>query len=230
MISNSIKKGLLRCIVGSQSFSLRFSSAKFRYQPAIDGLPWSQVRPSVTRSCDDRLDIIKKHLPPSSRNIFDIGSNTGYYLFELAKLGYLCHGLESDADLVYYTALSTFLLDAKRVSCECGTLDPSFVERMPSFDVIICLSVMHHIILSEGMDFAEQVLKALASKTNHVLFFEMGQSNEIEADWSVRLPAMEPDPQTWISKWLLKSGYHKVQTIGTSQTTVPRFLFAASHD
>lgn len=98
---------------------------------------------------------------------------------------------------------------------------------MPRYDVILCLSVMHHIILAEGMEIAQSILQRLVARTNHALFFEMGQSNEVNADWSKRLPSMEPDPETWISQWLVRSGFRHVKTIGTSPTTVPRFLFVA---
>jgi SAM-dependent methyltransferase len=173
------------------------------------------------------LTIVKQHLPENSRNVLDLGSNTGYYLFELARLGYLCHGLEQDPDLVFYTSLVNHLVGIPGVSCECGRLDFSFLDRTPSYDVILCLSIMHHILMAKGMEFAEAILQSLVSKTNHVLFFEMGQSNEIHADWSKRLSLMEPDPETWISQWLIKSGFRHVKTIGTSYTTASRFLFAA---
>jgi hypothetical protein len=206
---------------------MRLSSAKFRYQPTPPTAAILSSRLTSARRCDDRLAAIKQHFPPTGHNILDVGSNAGYYLFELAKNGYLCHGLERDPDLVCYTSLMCHAMGVSGVSCECGNLDPSFVERMPRYDVILCLSVMHHIILAEGMEIAQSILQQLALKTNRVLFFEMGQSNEIDADWATRLPAMEPDPETWISQWLVKSGFRHVKTIGTSRTTVSRFLFAA---
>lgn len=206
---------------------LRLSSSKFRYQSNLPGLPIFGFQLKNARSCQDRLVLIKKYLPRGCRNILDIGSNSGYYLFALAKLGYRCYGLEADSDLVLYAHLASYLLKAKGASCECGMLNLSFVERMPRYDVVLCLSVMHHIILREGLAAAEKILTGLREKANYALFFEMGQSNEIEADWSVRLPRMEPDPETWISQWLKQCGFSRVQTIGTSTTTVPRFLFAA---
>jgi SAM-dependent methyltransferase len=171
--------------------------------------------------------MIKNHMGAGSKTVLDIGSNSGYYLFQFADLGFLCHGIETDPDLVYFTALQNYVLDSKGVSCECGRIDLTFIQHMPRYDVVLCLSIMHHIIMAEGIDAAEAVLNGLAQKTNHVLFFEMGQSNETKADWSHKLPRMEPNPEVWISQWLKKCGFKKVETIGTSQTTVPRYLFAA---
>lgn len=159
--------------------------------------------------------------------MLDIGSNAGYYLFELAKLGYVCHGIESDPDLAHYISLMAYLMDCSNVSCEIGKLDLAYIERMPRYDAILCLSVMHHIILAEGFETADAILKQLATKTKDVLFFEMGQSNETSADWSGKLPEMAPDPETWISAWLVRSGFGRIKTIGTSRTTVPRFIIAA---
>jgi SAM-dependent methyltransferase len=221
------KRFLLRSCVRGQCGALRLSSTKFRYQPTSSGLIIGGSRVASTRECHDRLGLIIKHLPQGNRNVLDIGSNTGYYLFELARLGYLCHGIDSDPELVCYTSLMTYLTNCNGVSCEVGKLDLSFIERMPSYDVILCLSVMHHIILAEGLATADAILQKLATKTKDILFFEMGQSNEISADWSGRLPVMTPDPETWISSWLLKSGFSRVKTIGTSHTTVSRFVIAA---
>lgn len=223
----NLKRSLLKFVVRCELSSLRLLSAKFRYQPAPRGLTLFGSRINATRECEDRLAIIRNHLPASSRNVIDLGSNTGYYLFRLAEFGYLCHGLEADTDLVHFTCLAMHFLETKSVSSEWGNLDLTFVQHMPRYDVVLCLSIMHHIIMSEGIDAAEAVLKGLVQKTNHVMFFEMGQSNETKADWFYRLPRMEPDPEVWISQWLKKCGFKRVETIGTSQTTVPRYLFAA---
>ena len=221
------KKSLLRAFTKAQCSALRLSSTKFRYQPAPSTVAILGSRLASTRQCDDRLAVVKRHLPQGSQNILDLGSNTGYYLFEFAKHGHRCHGLEQDPDLVCYTSLMCHALDASGISCECGKFDLSFVGRVPRYDVILCLSVMHHIILAEGMEVAESILQRLVTKTNKVLFFEMGQSNEVKADWSTKLPSMEPDPETWISQWLIRSGFRHVKTIGASRTTISRFLFAA---
>jgi SAM-dependent methyltransferase len=221
------KKCSLKFIVHCELSALRLFSNKFRYQPAIGG---SSVLPSsyrATRDCEDRLSFIKNNLPPSSKNLLDLGSNTGYYLFRLAELGLICHGVERDPDLVYFTNLENYLLNAKGVSCECQELDLSYIQKMPHYDVVLCLSLMHHIILAEGIGIAEEFLRGLAIKTNHVMFYEMGQSNESDADWSPRLPDMEPNPERWVSQWLKNCGFKKVKTLGTSLTSAPRYLFAA---
>ncbi len=226
MVGN-LKRRLLKFIVRCELSSLRLLSSKFRYQPAPHGLILLGNGNNATRECEDRLTIIRNHLPANSKSVIDLGSNAGYYLFRLAELGYLCHGLESDPDLVHFTSLSIYLLNSKGISCECGKLTSSYVKSMPYYDVVLCLSVMHHIILAEGVDLANEIIKGLALRTNHVMLFEMGQSNEEKADWSRKLPKMEPNPQIWISEWLVKCGFKRVETLGTSDTTAPRFLFAA---
>ena len=221
------KRSFLRSIIEAQCSALRLSSAKFRYQPTPSWVAIPGSRVASVRECHDRLESIVAHLPPKSVNVLDVGSNIGYYLFELAKLGYLCHGIESDPEVVCYASLVAYLADCNGVSCELGKLDLALIERMPAYDVVLFLSVMHHIILAEGMEIAQSILQRMVKKTNHVMFFEMGQSDEVNADWSSKLPSMEPDPETWISQWLVRSGFRHVKTIGTSRTTVSRFLFAA---
>jgi SAM-dependent methyltransferase len=226
-MSGKSKSHLLKFFLKWQVLLLRLSSSKFKYQPTLRTAIFPVYALERTRPCEDRWAIIRSFMPAESKTILDIGSNSGYYLFRFADLGYLCHGIESDPDLVFFTSLQNYILNTKSVSCECGKFDLQFVQYMPSYDVVLCLSLMHHIIMAEGIDVAEATLRGLAQKTNHVLFYEMGQSNETKADWSHRLPQMNPDPEVWISQWLIKCGFMKVKTIGTSQTTVPRYLFAA---
>jgi hypothetical protein len=221
------KKKFLKFLTRCEFIVLRQLSDKFRYQPAPRGLASFSRNIDFARQCEDRLAIIRTHLPANSRNMIDLGSNSGFYLFRLAELGLICHGLERDAELVYFTNLGNYLLNGKGISCECGKLDLAYIQGMPDYDVILCLSLMHHIILEDGMETAEEILRGLARKTRHVLFFEMGQSNEIAADWSADLPAMEPNPEVWIWEWLKRCGFQEVIRIGSSRTTVARYLFCA---
>jgi SAM-dependent methyltransferase len=224
----TLKKELLTFLVRSEYEALRLSSAKFRYQPsAVKPLIPCSDRANGTRPCSDRLEAILRHVPADGKNMLDIGSNAGYYLFEFAKRGYASHGLETDPDLVHFTALASYVLGIEHVSCELGRLDRPYVQRMKPYDVVLCLSVIHHIIMETSFENAEAILRGLAANTNKALFFEMGQSNELMADWSPKLPKMEPDPEQWISAWLLRCGFRKTEVIGTSTTTVPRLIFIA---
>lgn len=178
------------------------------------------------RESTDRLSVIVQHIPAAAKTVLDIGSNTGYFLFSLNEMGFYCHGLEIDPDLVHFTNLAAFIKGSRGLSCECGKLNKIYVDSMPPYDVVICLSVMHHIVMADGLDEATALLCGLAQKTKQVFFFEMGQSNEIMADWAKRLPAMSPTPERWIADWLARCGFKRVKNIGTSRTTVPRFIFA----
>ncbi len=70
---------------------------------------------------------------------------------------------------------------------------------MPHADVVLFLSVWHHLVLRDGLDAATDQLRAIWDRTERVLFFEAGDE-ELEAGsvW----PAMEPDPKAWLTQYL----------------------------
>jgi len=125
------KRKFLELLVHWELLALRFSSSKFRYQPLPQSLAAFGPRLAPARDCEDRLGIIRNYLPMTRGNILDIGSNTGYYLLEFAKLAYLCQGIEPDPELVHFTSLAVYLTNSRGVSCECGRLDLALIERLP---------------------------------------------------------------------------------------------------
>jgi SAM-dependent methyltransferase len=161
--------------------------------------------------------------------VLDIGSNAGYFLSRLAQMGYCVHGIERDPDLVYFTNAVALVSDCQRMSCECAILDDEFLARKSKFDIVLNFSVMHHVILHEGLETATRVLTNLAKLTRKEMYLEMGHSGE-KSDWASRLPDMGSDPEDWIACWLKASGFSIVEKIGESKTTVPRPLFRCRHD
>lgn len=223
--NNSFKRRCLHAVVRAMLNGFRLSSAKFRYQPA----PWKSARISSTRDCTDRLELVTSHLPSDSQSLLDIGSNAGFFLVNLARHGLHCHGIEQDPDLCIFTSLTAYLMDLPTVTCECTTFDQPYVQRAPTFDIVLNFSVMHHVCMAQGLPYATDLLTALSRLTRRAMFFEMGHSEE-NADWAARLPKMTPSPEVWIGRWLTDCGFSKVRCIGQSTTTKPRPIFVCSHD
>jgi hypothetical protein len=219
----TVKNKLLRLLLRSILEALRLSSAKFRYQPKT----WTTNHKSLGNSdrvSEDRLRLIRPLLNSDDRNVVELGSNAGFFSIELGADGYRCHGVERDYDLIVYSTLTAYLRQVSHVSFECADLNLEFLESMQLYDVILNFSLMHHVILHRDLDYATRILTMLREKTKRVMFFEMGQSDEVAADWSGKLPAMAPNPEVWISNWLVESGFGSVTVVGGSEK---RLIFAA---
>lgn len=81
-------------------------------------------------------------------------------------------------------------------------IDPGSVEILPSADVVVFLSLWHHFVRLHGLDAATAMLRSIWEHTRGVLFFDTGE-DEMPEDWG--LPRMEPDPETWLARFLAET-------------------------
>ena len=110
-----------------------------------------------------------------------------------------------------------------------GLMDKDFIASMPTFDVVLNLSVFHHWVKMYGPDDAQDMMRALAGKCS-MMIFETGQSNEVGTKWQEKLSFMGDDPQEWGKDFLQGLGFKTVEVIGTfptGLTDVDRYLFLA---
>ncbi len=102
------------------------------------------------------------------------------------------------------------------------------VRALPQFDAVLCLSVLHHVIRAFGIATAEQFLRALASRVNKVLIFEVGTADE--TSWTPFLPELNQGQETFVTQLLTRCGFHNVQVIAESAAfhrETQRLLFTA---
>ena len=172
----------------------RISSAG--YQP----LPW-------VHSPGRRADGMESRWEPIAglaasldvRSAIDVGCNLGYFTIRLAESGIPTIGIERRATN-YRPAL--FAIDkagARSAGILTLSVDPQTVGLLPSADLVLCLAVWHHLVHEFGQKKADAILSALWEHTRCALVFETGES-ETPAEYG--LPAMEPDPKTWIDAHL----------------------------
>lgn len=73
------------------------------------------------------------------------------------------------------------------------------IDDYDEYDIVAALSIMHGIIISDGLDFASEMLKKIDEKTKDVLFIDMGQEHEDE--YKNSLSGWNQDSiQEWIKK------------------------------
>lgn len=178
------------------------------------------------RSSWDRWNVIHSHINEAGLCL-DIGCNTGFFASEMAKLGIFTIGLESEYKNII-VANSRYVLP--NLVFKHFNLNQETVRQIPPSDIILFLSVFHHIVKINGEQTAVDILKTLASKCQKQLFFETGQPDEIGTKWSQKMQFIGGVEQ-WIKELFTNEcGFQEVKLLGefeTFLTTVKRKLFLA---
>ena len=149
----------------------------------------------------------------------DIGACEGYFSIMLGEAGIPTIALEGDP-----TGYRTAILAVRRsglddVGVLALQLTPDNVVAVPASDCTLCLSIWHHFVLHHGPDLATEMLETIWARTRKVLFFDTGE-NEMTPDY--RLPAMNPDPRSWLEAYLAETcSGSRVEHLGTHQAFDP---------
>lgn len=160
----------------------------------------------------------------------DLGCQIGYFTFRLAESGYLALGIENNLSVLRAARLIRQASGIEGASFREMCLNNENVKKLPCVDVTIFLSLWHHLCRSYGFENARELLAEVFAKTERILFFETGQSDETYMAWSKELPDMTPNPKEWIFSLLKECGASHVKHLGTFPTylgPVRRHLFAA---
>jgi O-antigen chain-terminating bifunctional methyltransferase/kinase len=190
-----------------------------------------EVLSNGERQCSDRWASISKVLSEGADTVLDLGCAEGYFVSRAAR-EYGCFALGIDADVRRLTIAQDLNVINKNEHAGFMyshiTLD--FLRKLPTFDVVILLAVLHHIMYEHGVDYAREFMKCIREKTRKALIFEMGQSNETSMYWASLLPDMGKDPHEWIKNYLLSCGFSQAVKVGEAdgyQSSSKRAVFVA---
>ena len=194
------------------------------YQPI-----YGDSDPNAQRSCVDRWNAISSYLPEGPFFFLDIGSQLGYFTFQACERGAAALGIERER--TYYDVANAVrhLRGIGQASFLQMEIDSTSVRSLPLADVVCCLSVFHHWVRESGFEEADRIFTALCDRAD-TIFFETGQPDEGNVDWSDAMSFMSPDVEHWISGYLQEKGFQRVITLGEFSTHLsdkPRFLFCA---
>lgn len=180
------------------------------YQPVDAPEVLNESWPLV-RQCTDRFALMHEFLmardllPPTLDSYLDVGANYGWFVAQMAGLGFTASGMDMDP-LARELAATLFGIDPERYTVGDSAED---LERSRQFDVVSCFSVAHHFALGRGSVSVDELRDRLAKVTRRVLFFDTGEAHE---KWLGRdLPQWTPD---FISKWLAAAGFDEVVALG----------------
>jgi hypothetical protein len=127
----------------------------------------------------------------------DIGSFYGWFVQKMVAFGLDGYGIERDP---IATAVGTgcYGLSADRVHV--GEVVNWLEDSRAVYDVVSCLSVLHHFVLDRQRITAESFIGRVAEKVGRVLFLDMGEEHE---KWfGGKLTGWNPD---FIEKWVLSN-------------------------
>lgn len=112
---------------------------------------------------------------PKDKRFLDIGSHTGYFSIELAKLEAKCTGVEPWGDLLNIAQFMSRYW-ATPVNWVENTIQKHVESNKEQYDYILFLSVFHH-FLKTGLDKAWNILMDISTRAP-TMFFEMALSTE----------------------------------------------------
>jgi cyclopropane fatty-acyl-phospholipid synthase-like methyltransferase len=172
------------------------------------------------RNCFDRWQLIKNEIKShEGRSVLDIGSAEGFYVLQSAKeCGCVSLGVEPD---VRRLQIAQNQLLAEKISLAgfiYGVASEESLDKLPQFDIVIFMSVMHHMMYTHSEEYCRNFLKKLRGNIGKAMIFEMGQSDEYLNAWSKQLPDMGKEPHEWIKNFLLSAGFSKVTKLGETDS------------
>jgi SAM-dependent methyltransferase len=166
-----------------------------------------------------------------ARSVLDVGCAEGWFVRKAAEdFNCFAVGVDGSHDRVQTGEIARLHDRVPRAAIMTGILSADDLREMPRFDVVICLSVVHHVIRAGGLAAAEEFLQGIAACARKAVIFEMGTSEEGELSWTSLLPAMEGGQEKFVSELLTRSGLSNIQVIASTpglKKDANRLMFSA---
>jgi O-antigen chain-terminating methyltransferase len=195
------------------------------YQP-IYGHP--ELSGQVSRSCLDRLEhIVRIHdalqrLFGRPLMVLDLGCAQGYFSLHLAKRGAFVQGIDFlDKNVAVCNALAQEN-PALQVRFSTGRVEAVIASLQPGqYDLVLGLSVFHHIVHEKGLDAVKAMLEHAAERSS-ALVVELALREE-PLYWA---PSQPEHPRDLLDSIAF---VHEVARHGTHLAPIPRPLFVVSN-
>ncbi len=164
--------------------NLLFKSVKAlpeMYQPIFGHPEFSGI---VSRGCKDRIlhiagiyELLRERLG-RQLNVLDLGCAQGYLTFSLAKIGAIVHGIDYlEENIAVCQTLREEHLEYK-VTFEHGRIENILPKiSADQYDLVLGLSVFHHLVYEIGANSVQKMLSELAGKI-FVGIFELALNTE----------------------------------------------------
>jgi 2-polyprenyl-3-methyl-5-hydroxy-6-metoxy-1,4-benzoquinol methylase len=166
-----------------------------------------------------------------AHSILDVGCAEAWFLRRAAaEFGCFAIGVEATNRRVLLGEIARLHDGAERVAVLKAKLAPDDIRYLPACDIVLCLSVVHHVMREGGRNAAEEFVRALANCVGKALLFEMGTSEERELAWTKTLPDMPEGQESFVRALLNSAGFTNIQVVAETsglKGDAQRLLFAA---
>lgn len=150
-------------------------------------------------------------------SILDIGCAEGWFLRRAAEeFGCFALGIEVDDRRLFRGEVSRLVDESERHAIMKAQLTPASILRLPTVDVVLCLSVVHHVVRAEGVEGGRAFLRSVATRARKALVFEMGCREEHEMSWKEIMPEMPEGQDRFMIEYLRSAGFHNVRVLGAT--------------
>jgi len=182
------------------------SDCPYIYQP-LYGLSKDE-QPDSARDGYDRLEIIKSVYSKISScekrplKVLDLGCNAGFYSLELAAMGADVVGIETNTG---FYSLCQYLKEANGIE-SVKFLNQNFVDlfdsnQLGSYDIILGLSIFHHIASRFTYQKARKILESLSIESSIIL--ELALHDEVGARGNPEGPSWAKSQPKNYREWLV---------------------------
>ena len=206
-------------------------SKKSNYEPVSIS---NKIYPSK-REWEHRWNAISKKIEEyQAKSIIDIGCAEGWFLRKASE-EYDCFsiGVEASYPTILVSETARLYDKTDRVATMKCLMKAEDVKNLPKCDMVLCLSLVHHIIRMNGIEESYEFVRGLSKITNKVLIFEMGTSEEKVLSWSKKMPSMESGQERFLRSYLSKCGFKNISVIAKTpgiEGDADRLLVSAEPD
>ena len=175
------------------------------YQPVTIG--GHQIA-AARRPCVARAESTLNELSAADvETAVDHGCAEGYFVRRCAEQGIMSIEVETDGPRLLLAQVSLTVDRVEGFGFIRQHIEQDNVDRLPSADATLSLSLMHHFMAKYGVDYARAMLTRIREKTRKVLIFEMGQADEPHFTRNAELPDMGTEPHSWIAEFIESAGF-----------------------
>ena len=164
--------GVLETVLEWCNFRVQwFKAGRFaHYQP----MPWIGKRSFIKDEYTlGRWEAIRKEIKIKSGSVLDIGCNLGFFSLSLAEMGFYSIGIDMQHEFRVISEYAQKKAGIGNAAFSTMILSPDNISSLPTFDIVIFLSVWHHWIKRFGHERGMEMFRSIWEKTNHVLFIDI---------------------------------------------------------
>ena len=128
----------------------------------------------ANRNCWDRSKIILDSIDVENKTILDIGTNVGWFCFNLEDNGAITKGVDFDKDKISFNILLSEIFNRKSIF-EYKNVNIEYLNSISKYDIIIALSILHLYFTQHKVtkEYWEKLFKKICEKCNKYFIYEV---------------------------------------------------------